>query len=336
LTGFENFDNGTRMSYSRPDVWFYTHDGEKIGPVTFGYLQDKAKSSAIQPLLDMVWTDGMDEWRPAGEIEGLFEFHAPSVDSPNPADYSRPDVWFYTHDGEKIGPVTFGYLQDKAKKSAIHPRIDMIWAPSMDEWRPAGEIKGLFERRAASDSLEAMAVSSDPHKSPEQESVAEFMGKEDNWPGVRRRSYLLGILLFPILWGIAFYAGTPFLNTLLGPEITRMVTYGANFVPTLVWLNFSLKRLMNLGMSRWWFFGNFVPLLNLWVGYRCFACPGGYAFHKKIDGPGIGLAIIYWLVLVAVVAVVGLCVAILLGAWGSPEWQQQAREALHHLITSVR
>jgi hypothetical protein len=62
-------------------------------------------------------------------------------------------------------------------------------------------------------------------------------------------------------------------------------------------------------MSRLWCLAVFAPFLNLWVGYRCFACPAGYAYQKKLDPPGIALAVIYWIVmasalsLLAVVAV---------------------------------
>ncbi len=53
-------------------AWFYTREGEKIGPVRYVDLQRKVKESGLDPLLDMVWTQGMAEWKPSGEIEGLF------------------------------------------------------------------------------------------------------------------------------------------------------------------------------------------------------------------------------------------------------------------------
>jgi uncharacterized protein (DUF983 family) len=85
-------------------------------------------------------------------------------------------------------------------------------------------------------------------------------------------------------------------------------------------------------MSRMWCLAVFAPFLNLWVGYRCFACPSGYAFHKKLDGPGIVLAIVYWLVMLAFVLMLVAAAAMLLGAIKSPELQEQIRS----LIRSVR
>jgi uncharacterized membrane protein YhaH (DUF805 family) len=99
----------------------------------------------------------------------------------------------------------------------------------------------------------------------------------------------------------------------------------APLVPLAVLVYFSLKRLVNLGMSRWWCLAVFAPILNLWVGYRCFACPAGYAYHKKLDGPGIALAILYWLITVAAVLIVAAMVALLVGVINSPSLHEQLR-----------
>jgi hypothetical protein len=100
-------------------------------------------------------------------------------------------------------------------------------------------------------------------------------------------------------------------------------------------LHFNLERLLNVGMSRWWFLGNFVPLLNLWVGYRCFACPAGYAYHKKLDGIGVALAIIYWLmILVAIVAAIGL-VILLVNYANDPRLAEPLRQMLKMIRDSL-
>ena len=240
------------------------------------------------------------------------------------------EIWFYSRDGEKHGPVSFTHLQAKAKEASLNPRLDMVWCKGMDEWKLAGEIEGLFKRHAVAEPPEVPVptLAGSPYQPPQGDSVAEQMGKEGEWPGARRRSYLIATLIFPSLWGFVIAAGAGFLTTQFGPEIMKIALPGLSVVPLLVIIVISLKRLVNLGMSRWWFLGNIVPILNLWVGYRCFACPAGYAFHKKMDGAGIFLAIIYWLVLLlAVVAIVGI-IAALSGSLGSPEIQQQIREAV--------
>ena len=240
------------------------------------------------------------------------------------------EIWFYSRDGEKHGPVSFTHLQAKAKEASLNPRLDMVWSKGMDEWKLAGEIEGLFKRHAVAEPPEVPVptLAGSPYQPPQGDSVAEQMGKEGEWPGARRRSYLIATLIFPSLWGFVIAAGAGFLTTQFGPEIMKIALPGLSVVPLLVIIVISLKRLVNLGMSRWWFLGNIVPILNLWIGYRCFACPAGYAFHKKLDGAGIFLAIIYWLLLLIAVVATILIIAALAGSWGSPEIQQQIREAV--------
>jgi hypothetical protein len=97
-------------------------------------------------------------------------------------------------------------------------------------------------------------------------------------------------------------------------------------VPILVGIYYGLLRLVNLGMSRWWYLANFVPILNLWIGYRCFVCPAGYAYHKKLDGIGVALAIFYWLLVALTILAVVAIVALLLGAVGNPALQEQVQD----------
>lgn len=238
------------------------------------------------------------------------------------------DAWFYSREGERIGPVTFAALQDVAKQAGLNPRLDMVWTHGMAEWQAAGEIDGLFERRTPPAPPEHLAPAAEPGQSPERESPAEVMAKEGGWPGARRRSFLIATLVFPVLWIIGFAAATPLLSARFGPEIMKFAAIGANFIPLVVSLYFGLQRLVNLGMSRWWYLGNFVPFLNLWLGYRCFACPAGYAYHKKLDGPGLFLAIIYWLLIAVVLLAVIAAIAVMFGAIGSPEIQKQIGDAI--------
>lgn len=235
------------------------------------------------------------------------------------------EIWFYSRDGEKRGPVSFTDLRAKAKDASLNPRLDLVWTKGMDEWKPAGDIEGLYKRRAAPTPLETIDLAADPYQPPHEESAEEQMVKQSGWPGARRRSYLLVTLVFPFLWASAIAAGSGFLTTQFGPEIMKFAMPGLSLVPLVVIIFIALKRLVNLGMSRWWILGNFVPFLNLWVSYRCFACPAGYAFHKKLDGAGIFLAIVYWLLwLILLVAII----AAVFGTLGSPEIQQQILDIL--------
>jgi uncharacterized membrane protein YhaH (DUF805 family) len=244
-------------------------------------------------------------------------------------------AWFYTREGERLGPVSFADLRIKAAEGGLNPRLDMAWTQGMGEWKPAGEIEGLFERRASSETRESLAPPAGSYKAPQLEAEPGQMGKDDGWPGSRRRSYLFMTLIFPGLWGYGLGAGTDFLTAQLGPEVANVAIPALYLLPLLLVVAFSISRLANLGMSRWWFLGNLIPLLNVWLWYRCFACPAGYAYHKKLDGIGIFLALIYWLsVLIVILAMAGL-VALLFGAIGSPENQDQIREVLRSITEAI-
>lgn len=341
------------MNQSLEGAWYYTREGVPVGPVAFADLKVKVGEAALDPQRDMVWTEGMADWKPSGEIEGLFEKtdevvpeppapeEAPIEPTPVPiepspvASLAPEHSWFYTREGERHGPVAFADLREKAGAAALDPRLDMVWKQGMAEWKPAGEIDGLFEKRAAAEP-EPLAPPAGHYTPPKQGTAAEVMGKEGNWPGARRRSFLFMTIIFPFLWGILFGVIGQFLGPQLGPEIMKYIGLAAGILPLIAGIYFSLMRLVNLGMSRWWFLGYFIPFLNFWVGYRCFACPSGYAYHKKLDGVGIALAIFYWLSAVIVILVTAAVVALMFGAVTSPEIQEQLREPLRILQEQLK
>jgi hypothetical protein len=85
-------------------------------------------------------------------------------------------------------------------------------------------------------------------------------------------------------------------------------------------------------MSRWWYLGNLVPILNLWVSYRMYVCPAGYAYHKKLDTIGVVLAILYWLMIALALLAVLAMIAVFFGMAGNPEIQQQFNDAIQEAL----
>ena len=242
-------------------------------------------------------------------------------------------TWFYTREGERLGPVDFAELRAKAAEASLNPRLDMVWKQGMDAWKPAGEVEGLYERPPEPEPKESLAPPAGPYTPPKVESAADVMGKEGGWPGARRRSFLIATFLFPLLLGGAFVGGSEFLTKQFGPQIMGMAALGVNLAAVVVGLYFGLQRLANVGMSRWWYLGNFVPFLNLWIGYRSFACPAGYAYHKKLDGAGIALAIFYWLMILIGVLAIAAVIAVLSGAVGDPALKEQILRGDRTMLT---
>jgi len=203
------------------------------------------------------------------------------------------EPWFYSHEGERLGPVSFAELRVKAVEGELDPRQDMVWTKGMENWQPAGAIETLFERR-----LSPVTSPANPYLAPQPDSVGATMQRQGDWPGAGRRAFLTATILLPVLWHVLLTFGPVALGTAIEPALLQKINLGGALGLVIVGIVAGLQRLANLGMSRWWYLGQVVPILNLWIGYRCFACPAGYAYHKQMDGIGIALAIFYWLLIV--------------------------------------
>jgi len=237
------------------------------------------------------------------------------------------EEWYYTQGDDRIGPVSYAALKSLAADGFLNPRHDMVWMAGMPDWKPAGEIEGLFERRTPIAEQESLAPPADSYKPPEDHSAAEIMGRQTDWPGAGRLSFWFMTLIFPILWvmGVAYLA--PKLAEIeYAKDTMPMIILGINLVPLFLAIAVYLKRFVNLGMSRWWFLGVFVPFLNVWVWYRTYCCPGGFAFHKKLDGIGLVLAIFYWLLVALNVLAIIAVIAVMMGMIGDPELKKQLQE----------
>lgn len=58
--------------------WHYTKGGQKHGPVSSADLKALVKSGELQRT-DMIWKEGMTDWKPAGSLKGLFPLTATTV-----------------------------------------------------------------------------------------------------------------------------------------------------------------------------------------------------------------------------------------------------------------
>jgi hypothetical protein len=75
-----------------PENWFYMKGADKHGPVTSTKLRELAESGQLLPT-DLVWREGMGDWKRARKIDGLFEAtgsKAVSATAPKPASPERP------------------------------------------------------------------------------------------------------------------------------------------------------------------------------------------------------------------------------------------------------
>ncbi|MBB5351554.1 hypothetical protein HNR46_001791 [Haloferula luteola] len=208
----------------------------------------------------------------------------------------QKDEWWVSRGGHTFGPVTFAQVVESAKEGRLEPRTDMLFGGGLSDWVPAGEVEGVFERRAAGDSAwEAPPVMGDEKFSESGEFDFKKTGAEKlDLPGATRLTWFLGMTLFPGL----LVAGISVLIPMVAPRLGQgHEPYAALLflVVPLVMLWVTLMRFQNLAMHRWCVLLLWVPILNLWLQYRLFACPSGYGHTKRMDGIGTVLAVIFWL-----------------------------------------
>jgi len=236
---------------------------------------------------------------------------------------SSADEWYYTSNGERLGPVSKEQLRELAVTGGLNPRLDLCWVQGMAEWSPAGEIDGLFQKtQSAGEDGEVPGNSQSSHshgasKLSEQELKLELLNA--NWPGATRRVFLFALWVLPwVILGALTLFSKFFLNQGDPNDGDALVIASgvAGLLYLVVVIAVAVQRFHNLGMSGWWILGNMVPVLNLWVGYRAVCCPAGYEFHRKLDGVGIFLAIFYWGQLALGLIAIVLLILALLGMGG--------------------
>jgi uncharacterized membrane protein YhaH (DUF805 family) len=221
------------------------------------------------------------------------------------AEPENPQTWFILHDGERFGPYTVEELKQGVEAKEINPRIDMAWKEGLADWIPAGEVEGLFEKKVSAENKEEKKESKKEKKESKSADTAfsEFEYGDDGptgsdeeveWIGISRFGYFFFCFIFPALWWVGGFYGLTKLAGVIGEEILPIVIAFVAFLPFLIVIIATVKRFQNLAMSGFWFFGLFTPLI-IWLYYRLFACPPGYAEHKRLGALGWFLAIIYWL-----------------------------------------
>ncbi len=248
---------------------------------------------------------------------------------------STQGTWFYSKNGVQEGPVTFAELQAQAREGALNPRTDLAWTSGMADWKPTGEIEDLFEKRVTLPPPTPTPPAANPYQSPAHKESFELNTENGSWPGARRRTFYLMTMVFPFVWNFLFAIGAVFIAQQFGADIAGIATTVAFIVPIVLSIYYSLERLANVGMSRWWYLVLIVPIINIWVIYRIYVCPAGYAVHKKLDSAGTVLAIFFWLIFAFFLLMVVGIVLVMLGMVGDPEMLKQMEEAFRPFMEEI-
>lgn len=114
---------------SEPQLWYVIENGQQYGPMTADQLAQSAAQGAVTPQAQ-VWTEGLENWVPATQIEGLFQVAAPAP-APPPAVVVRA-----------ARPATGGSFPISAL--GVHPATATATATG-DEYPPTGTKGASFQ-----------------------------------------------------------------------------------------------------------------------------------------------------------------------------------------------
>jgi|AntRauTorckE6833_2_1112554.scaffolds.fasta_scaffold27533_1 hypothetical protein len=241
--------------------------------------------------------------------------------------------WYLMKKGERIGPFMLEDLKGMAERAELNPRHDMAWKEGMEDWIPSGDVDGLFKKNVEAETVEKVKQATPTGSAFKDKEDKEEPAEEIEWPGTGRAGFIFFYGIFPFLWIGGLVLGAGFLKEMVGPGILGPILICLSLLPIVIGFVALLSRFQNLAMSRVWFLGMLVPILNIWLGYRLFACPPGYAEHKKIGGLGVVLAVIYWVPLLAMIAFGTL--ATIKGPEMFDKWAGQNQELIEEFNTRL-
>lgn len=102
-------------------TWYYSSKGERQGPISFDELKARARRGGLDPVTDLVWTEGMQDWKPSGQVAGLFP-----DDAPSPAGDFNPYAAPGTAPHDLLAPLPIGALQEVPPGSPVLKTMDVV------------------------------------------------------------------------------------------------------------------------------------------------------------------------------------------------------------------
>lgn len=297
------------------ESWYFTQNGERKGPVSLDLLNELVAKGKLNAEVDLVWGPGLNDWTKAGEFEGLRPAYAALEQAKNEAEAASQAE--QTNEEPQLG-------QAQEPQVAAEPAVvDDTPPPPPSIPVPTAIVEQKSQKEDDDDLLaQAMEARREQREKSKGLSRGKFLG------GSFALHLIGGGILTAIYVSVFAKLGAD-LNDSLGenamsdPAVQEgfmnasMIANAVSLVIALVTLLMVFSRLQNLGMSRWNFLWNLVPIASIWINYRIVACPAGYAESKKLDGPGKMLAFVYFAsIILPIVGIGALVFALSTGALG--------------------
>lgn len=194
--------------------------------------------------------------------------------------------WYLAKNGQQEGPLTAQQITALAKAGSLDPTSTLVWHEGLPDWKTLAE-SGLLSLPGAVAPVSRNPVSENPYLVTERTRATLEEPRRDmpvEYPGYGRLRYFLSLTVAMVIFYVILFAlifavfGT---NGSSGGIATGMILIFLLMFGAFVYI--ALQRLKNLGMSGWAFLWTFVPIMNLWIGWRLIACPPGYEGHRTLD-----------------------------------------------------
>ena len=231
---------------------------------------------------------------------------------------SDSSQWHYTDkSGQQAGPVPSDELLQLIASKTV-PTSAMAWKDGMANWKPVSQIEELQTETATvfspapqptppsipAPSPTETPIQSEqpinPYETPQVPSDEEFYAATEShsYGGLGRLAYFLLSIVVGVITQVVTVA-------LGGEEIDLNTSYMITGVSFVVSMFLSFSRLQNIGMSRWWYLGNFVPILNFFVSVWIMSRQEGWVETERLDTAGKVIAWIMWsLIILAILAAI--------------------------------
>lgn len=233
--------------------------------------------------------------------------------------------WYLSRSGEQEGPFTAAQIGEFLSSGQLRASEAHAWKEGMAEWKTIAESGVLAEAAMSGTGAAARTVPTpsaqpvqqaqaglsaaaplNPYTAPSVTQAAVVQPEVGRYPGFGRLAYVgMQILLMIVLLVLVFIASAVTGQDLQGAGIATLLVL---LVSTAGGIYIGLKRVQNLGMSGWAILWSFVPIMNIWIGWRALACPEGYEDHRQLDTAGKVITGL-WIALIAL-AVLGNIVAL--------------------------
>jgi hypothetical protein len=121
--------------------WYCAIKGKPVGPIGRDEVVTRLRNGDLADS-DLVWSEGMDQWRSAAELAELGSGPPPvpgkSGPPPLPPQASASREWFYESGGRRVGP-----LDEAAVRALVESRVivaaTLLWRKGEDSWQPCRE-----------------------------------------------------------------------------------------------------------------------------------------------------------------------------------------------------